>query len=397
MLTAPLLALTAAFAAVAHPNSISSSRVRVPLQRDRVLVEIVCEAPTLCESVPLDRDGDKRLDPAELEAGWDAVRSYVLERYTIHWCDDAQVAPQPLSGSLTALAESPSASRPSGGGGAGGPGGAGDAQWIRIDLEYPSARAVEGLRIEFRLFFETNAAHVDFSEIEWEGEGARPWKFDAENSAWTFYDERLSVALDVRERPHVLWDAVKLGVEHILTGWDHIGFVLALLVASRGVRGLLGTITAFTLAHSLTLALAALDVLHVPGRWVEPAIALSIAYVAALNLWWKRPRAPWSEALGFGLIHGLGFAGVLAETLLAEPQKLRVLVGFNLGVELGQVGVVLASLGACALLRRARRHSAPADASANPTSLVPAPFDRWLSYAVLACGAYWFIERILPA
>ncbi|TAJ11203.1 MAG: HupE/UreJ family protein [Planctomycetota bacterium] len=382
LLVAPLVALVAL---AAHPNSISSSRVRVPPQRDRALVEIVCEAATLCEAVPIDRDGDRRLDAAELEAGWNAVRDYVAAHYSVRWCDERETAPAALTGSLVSLAESNAAARA----------GASDVQWIELELEYPSARVIEGLRIEFRLFYETNPAHMDFCEVAWEGEPPTPWKFNAENDTAAFYDARLAAELDLEARPNMLAHSLVEGVLHILTGWDHLCFLLALLVASRGVRALLWTITAFTLAHSITLALAALDVLRVPSSWVEPAIALSIAYVAALNLWWRRPRAPWTEALGFGLIHGLGFAGLLSELLLDEPQKLRVLIGFNLGVELGQIAVVAALLGVFEAVRRVRAHSrAASSASAPGASLAPAPLDRWLSWAVLFAGLYWFVDRM---
>lgn len=367
-----------------HPNSISSSRLRVPLERDRVLVELVCEAPTLCEALPLDRDGDRRLSAAELEAGFDAVRGYATSHYRIRWCDQGGAAPAPLSGSLVSLREVPPDARA----------GAADAQWIELRLEYPSARAVEGLRIDFDLFFETNPAHLDFCEVVWEGEPPTPWKFNAENASMTFYDARLAAELDLVARPNVLRDSIREGVDHILGGWDHLCFLLALLVASRSVRSLLWTVTAFTLAHSLTLALAAFDVVHIPSTWIEPAIALSIAYVAALNLWWARlpwksPRAPWSEALGFGLIHGLGFAGLLRELLIEEPQKLRVLVGFNLGVELGQIGVVLVLLGAFALIGKLTGRAREPEAS-----LAPRPLDCWLSWGVLLAGLYWCVERL---
>jgi hydrogenase/urease accessory protein HupE len=375
---AALLLLASVVLAGPHPNSISSSRVRVPPQRDRVLVEIVCEAPTLCEAVPIDRDGDKRLDPSELEAGWNAVRDYVAARYSVRWCDERETAPAPLSGSLVSLAEENADARP----------GSSDTQWIALALEYPSARAVEGLRIRFRLFYETNPAHMDFCEVAWEGEAPIPWKFNAENDESAFYDARLAAELDLAARPNMLASSLGEGVQHILTGWDHLCFLLALVVASRGVKSLFWTVTAFTFAHSITLALAALDVLRVPGSWVEPAIALSIAYVAAMNLWWHKQRAPWSEALGFGLIHGLGFAGLLAELLLDEPQKLRVLVGFNLGVEIGQVAVVAALLAAFAVARRVRGAARAPDAR-----LAPAPLDRWLSWAVLLAGLYWLVER----
>ena len=130
---------------------------------------------------------------------------------------------------------------------------------------------------------------------------------------------------------------LELGVDHILTGYDHLLFLLALLVVAPTLRALAWTITAFTAAHSITLALAALEVVTLPGRFVEIAIALSIAYVAAENLLRLEKRSLWLEALVFGLLHGLGFAGFLGEALRGEDDLVVPLIGFNLGVELGQL------------------------------------------------------------
>lgn len=133
-----------------------------------------------------------------------------------------------------------------------------------------------------------------------------------------------------------------LGIEHILTGYDHLLFLLALILCGGNLRQLLKIVTAFTLAHSVTLALAALDVVVLPGVFVESAIALSIAYVAAENL---LPRFAvsrrWAVSFLFGLIHGFGFSSVLREIGLPRDNLLLALLNFNLGVEAGQAVVVL--------------------------------------------------------
>ena len=177
-----------------------------------------------------------------------------------------------------------------------------------------------------------------------------------------------------------------LGFEHILLGFDHLLFVLGLLWIVRGWRRLVTAITAFTLAHSITLALASLGVVHVPGPPVEAVIALSIVCLAAEIIHGRsgRPgwmaRRPWAIAFGVGLLHGLGFAGALAEIGLPETQIPLALVSFNLGVELGQVACVLVVSLLRWLALRAR---------------VRAP--HWLSWgAVYAFGtiaAFWAVER----
>ena len=181
---------------------------------------------------------------------------------------------------------------------------------------------------------------------------------------------------------------LELGTNHILGGWDHLAFLVVLLVAARGIGSIVAVVTAFTAAHSITLGLAALDVVRLPGRLVELAIALSIAYVAAENLILKRPGARLGAAFGFGLVHGLGFAGFLGDALVFEPLKIAALFGFNVGVELGQLAVVVP----LALLLRVL----PGDRkSEDPERAWFAP--RWLrlgaSSVVVLLGLGWFVER----
>ena len=148
---------------------------------------------------------------------------------------------------------------------------------------------------------------------------------------------------------------VRLGVEHILIGWDHLLFLLVLLLGGGGWLALARTITAFTIAHSATLALAALDVVVLPGRLVEAVIALSIAYVAAENVFGKPVASRrWMVSFAFGLVHGFGFSSVLHEIGLPTQGLLLALFGFNLGVEAGQALVVTLLLPALAILRRTR-------------------------------------------
>ncbi len=133
-----------------------------------------------------------------------------------------------------------------------------------------------------------------------------------------------------------------LGIEHILTGYDHLLFLLALILRGGGLWSLLKIITAFTIAHSITLALAALDLVVLPSATVEAIIALSIAYVALENL---LPRYAvsrrWTVSFIFGLMHGFGFSAVLREIGLPKENLLLSLLNFNLGVEAGQLAVVL--------------------------------------------------------
>jgi hydrogenase/urease accessory protein HupE len=189
-----------------------------------------------------------------------------------------------------------------------------------------------------------------------------------------------------------------LGVEHILFGIDHLLFVLALLILVKGWRKLIGTITAFTVAHSITLAAATLGFVHVPPKPVEATIALSIVFVACEIVHRRQGRSgltetwPWVIAFSFGLLHGLGFASALREVGLPQNGIPLALLFFNVGVELGQllfVGVVMAVI---TLAVHATR-------KLNRWSIVPQFAFTWCesisAYAIGGVAAFWLIERTL--
>jgi hypothetical protein len=134
---------------------------------------------------------------------------------------------------------------------------------------------------------------------------------------------------------------IGLGLEHIFTGYDHILFLISLLMLGGKLSSLVKVVTAFSISHSFTLFLAAFNIISVPSRWVEIAIALSIAYIAAEGLWNKQAEAKWPVAFGFGLIHGLGFSSVLQELTLPRTNLVTSLASFSLGIELGQISIVL--------------------------------------------------------
>jgi hydrogenase/urease accessory protein HupE len=185
----------------------------------------------------------------------------------------------------------------------------------------------------------------------------------------------------------VAWSYLVLGVEHILGGIDHLLFVLALLLIVRGGQRILMTITAFTVAHSITLVSATLGWMHVPGPPVEAMIALSIVFVAAEIVRGLRGRpgltasAPWIVAFSFGLLHGFGFAGALAQVGLPQKAVPLALLTFNVGVEVGQLMFVALAVGVRAAMSR-----------------LPAPKQAWMSFATpyaIGCVAmFWMIERV---
>ncbi len=203
----------------------------------------------------------------------------------------------------------------------------------------------------------------------------------------------IRVPLEVLHVPSCSWQQaavryLNLGIEHILMGLDHLAFVLGLLMVVRGVGLLIQTITAFTVAHSITLALVTLDVLTIPTRPVEAAIALSILFLAMEIVRERngRPglahRFPWLVAFVFGLLHGMGFASALAGIGVPRGEIPVALVFFNLGVELGQLLFVFAVL---ALKRLAIFRPAATMAWARALPV----------YLLGGVSAYWAIDRTL--
>jgi hypothetical protein len=174
---------------------------------------------------------------------------------------------------------------------------------------------------------------------------------------------------------------VALGVEHIVTGWDHLLFLLALLLTGGGILAMVKIVTAFTVAHSVTLTLAALDLVTLPDRLVESVIALSIAAVATENLF-GRPTVTrrWIVSFAFGLVHGFGFSTALRGLSLPTDSLVLSLFGFNAGVELGQAAVVLVAVPALGLVRRLGWERRMVWA---------------LSAAILVVGLALFVERAL--
>jgi hypothetical protein len=178
-----------------------------------------------------------------------------------------------------------------------------------------------------------------------------------------------------------------LGTEHIGFGIDHLLFVLALLIITNGIVQLLKTVTAFTVAHSITLALATLGFVHVPSKPVEATIALSIVFVA-LEIIRRRQgrdgiasRVPWIVAFSFGLLHGLGFAGALRDVGLPQNHIPAALFFFNVGVELGQIAFIAVVLSCIALVRR-----------------IPLCLPRWAElippYAIGSIAMFWVVQRV---
>jgi len=244
------------------------------------------------------------------------------------------------------------------------------------------------LAVHYRLLFEVDPTHRGLLQIIGGGR----------EQAAVLSREAPRVSLNVSSpgRWQQLAAFVSEGIWHILKGYDHILFLLTLLfpsVVRRGSTGwepreslrdttfeVLQVVTAFTLAHSLTLSLAVLGLVHLPARWVESAIALTVLLGALNNLRPLIVRRRWAVAFTFGLVHGLGFASVLADLGLHGANLTLSLLGFNIGVEIGQMLTVLAVLPLAFLLR---------DTALYRRTFMPAG-----SAAIVLLAGYWLVVRL---
>jgi len=200
-------------------------------------------------------------------------------------------------------------------------------------------------------------------------------------------------SFQIEPRPGLLTVATTyagMGVEHILTGYDHLLFLLAMLMIVRGFRRLVATITAFTVAHSITLALASLQVVQLPRPPIEALIALSIMIVATEAVKMSRgevgitARYPWAVVLPFGLLHGLGLAGALLDAGLPQRDVPLALLAFNIGVECGQLIFIAALLGGAWVIRRFT-YGESLLVGIRPIA----------TYGIGAVAGFWLIERSL--
>ena len=251
-----------------------------------------------------------------------------------------------------------------------------------FSLVYPAAPS-SALTIKSNLMDKFSRGHREYFKLTNAAGGTIAERLlDANNTTAAVTAGELSAALG---RWHTCKQFLLLGIEHILLGFDHLCFLIALLLVATTLGSVLKIVTSFTIAHSITLALAAFDKVTLSPSIVEPMIAVSIIYVGLENLWrqGKDIEGRWLLTFAFGLIHGFGFAGVLKELNIgAGGSGIAVpLVSFNVGVELGQLAVAALVWPLLQWLR---------NRPAFTTKLVPVG-----SLLVAIAGAYWLIERTL--
>ncbi len=258
---------------------------------------------------------------------------------------------------------------------------------------YDCGAPVAVLSMRYQLFFKTDKTHVALGNIFWPGDVMGDFLFDNITHEVTLHAPgagdgkaggRATGGKGAGQQAaggtflSRFWHIFLLGIEHILTGYDHILFVLSLIIGAPWLRQIVKVVTAFTISHSLTLALAWFGIIDMPSWMVESAIAASIAVVAAQNMLVDRPGHRWMLAGGFGLIHGLGFATALKGLDLRDNVTMTLLA-FNLGVETGQLSIVLALAPVLMWWRD------------KPWHRMTAVF---LSGVILAIALFWMVQRL---
>src|SRR5262249_19073043 len=241
---------------------------------------------------------------------------------------------------------------------------------VKLDIRYTFSNDVKAMKITSSLDRLTQPDHRHLFRIG-EGDDTREAVIDAARPVLDVNVEGPTFGETVR-------DFVKLGVVHIFTGYDHLAFLLGLLITTTTLLSLLKVVTSFTIAHSITLAVATFQLLSLPPRLIESLIALSIAYVAIENFTGRTLVHRWKIAFLFGLVHGFGFSNVLREMELTRRTLAISLFSFNIGVEIGQL-VFVSILFPIVIYLAASRWKEQVLGAA--------------SLSIMCLGFYWFVQR----
>ncbi len=335
--------------AVAHKIGISRGEYRA--EGSSLRADITFARPELATTVPgLDANGDGTVSVGELATGQDALVSTVVDGLQVH------------SGAERCRGELEHAELTANDG-------------VALHLRYQCDTASTAFDVRMPLLANLSVGHRHLAEVE-STAGAQP----VTRVVYESNPEFEVGAQPARTDHKIAGSLFLMGIEHILTGFDHLMFLFGVVLVAGRLRNLLLAITAFTLAHSVTLGVATLGYWAPSPSLVEPAIALSIVYVGVENWFVRDGSRRWMLTFPFGLIHGFGFAGALKEIALPTSQLPLALVSFNLGVEAGQIAVLALVLPILHWLRRrdwfARRGV------------------RSASSLVALSGLVWFVQRV---
>ena len=343
----------------------SDSYLSLSVQNDHVEGQWDIALRDLADAIGLDRDGDGQLTWGEVRNQHDEIKAYALSRLALS-ADQQACTTQVLEQLIDHHT---------------------DGAYSVLRFRSDCGGSIERLAVDYRLLFDIDAQHKGLLRLTQGGQ----------TSTAIFSRESPTQELTVAEQSR--WNEgiqfIHEGIWHIWLGFDHVLFLLALLLPAVLVRTegrwqaagdfssvcwkVVSIITAFTVAHSLTLSLAALDLVRLPSRLVESTIAASVVLAGLGNLYPTMMSRRWMIAFGFGLIHGFGFAAVLTDLGLPHDSLLLSLVSFNVGVEIGQLAIVAAFLPMAYLIRQSWSY---------PRLVLTGG-----SLAVIAIALVWFTER----
>ena len=343
----------------------SDSYLSLVIQNDHIEGQWDIALRDLDTAIRLDRDDDGQLTWGEVRTKHDEIKAYALSHLALsvgtQTCT-AQIQEQLIDHHT-------------------------DGAYSVLRFRSDCNGSIKQLHVDYRLLFDIDAQHKGLLRLTQDGQ-TRTAIFSKESPSQEFSLAKQSLWTESKQFIHE-------GIWHIWLGFDHVLFLLALLLPAVLVRvddrwqaagsfssvcwSVVSIVTAFTLAHSLTLSLAALDIVQLPSRFVESTIAASVVLAGIGNLYPMLIGKRWMVAFGFGLIHGFGFAAVLTDLGLPHDSLLLSLVSFNIGVEIGQLAVVAAFLPLAYLIRQ--------------TWSYPRLILTGGSLAVIAIALVWFTER----
>ena len=328
----------------AHPLKVGYADITV--KEREIEVRLSMNLFELDLLLSLDRTLNAQVEPEELEAKAHEISFYLREKIRVNVGGEAL----PMEADAFRIGRSV------------------DGQpTFEARLRFPSGRPLESFTIQCEPLTDLGPDHKTLATISRDG------------SVEQFVFQK---GVSYEGRPRTFWayayQFLGLGVHHIFIGYDHIAFLLGLLLMGGRLLNIIKIVTSFTVAHSVTLTLAALDVVNLPSRLVESGIAFSIAYVALENLFFKTFDRRWLVSFFFGFVHGFGFANVLKEMHLSKTGLVSSLFFFNFGVEVGQIIIVSLFVPVLWMLGRTRAYGMTV---------------KLASVAIFSVGAFWFLQR----
>ncbi len=331
-----------------HPLSVSYAELTVSDQNLNAVYRLPMDDMDLL--LGLDTDLDGIVSDAEIMQASDDLNNYIQEHTTVQ-VNDAVVSHSVIAMDTWLDSE--------------------DFPYLEVVVEYPANSPVEYTKIQLRFLSDLYPDHRILASLV-SGEINNQFVFQHSNT-WEPELTKQSALTSA-------YEFFVFGLEHIVTGYDHLLFLLGLLIVSRGLKNLVIIVTAFTVAHSITLAMATLGLVHPVGWIVESAISLSILYVGVENILAKEVKHRWCLTFAFGLIHGFGFAGLLQELDLERAGLMLSLFSFNLGVEIGQIAIVALAWPILNTIARTKYRR---------------PIINGVSGLISLFGLVWFIQRAI--